>query len=642
MLEYEMGDGSMQNTFLTDEMATKELDDYINNVKINYATLINGSWGCGKTHFIKHYISEKEKVLKQQKDKKSYVYISLYGMNNISEIRKKLLLSMIKSEKLKKLKPLLDLGIEIGSEYLSDKTFIRDTDKKLNNLIDKFININNAVIFFDDLERCDISINLILGFINELVEHNNVKAILIADEDKIGKINFEENLELKYITVLSDNLFVDSKENVGNNTKINKEELEKRVNHIFTNNGYNGIKEKLIGKVIHYRANLNKLYDVFVKTIITNSKAKNTAIKNKEKLLNQLGKDNHFNLRTIQFIFQSFNRLVLETIKMLDKNTEEKYMDDLFSYICIKSIHIKKGDMSYNWETDQLYGTVYLGDTLRDYIYNNFVTGFRFVDDYLMNSVIDKKIIKETIEMYTKNLLNEIKHPNDPIYKLRLWWLIPEDEMSKLIDELMTNINSNVYDLEVYSKIVSTLSKIEEMNLFNDKIEKTIKQMEENISNDIVNGHFIEDTIIDMKTSTTEIYKKNIKNIKNLANEKNNKDIKINIDKILKKQEWGSSLKEFFRNNEIAFYNKKSIIHYINLESIVNNIINKSIEEVYEFWYLLQKVLDYLIPGEYYDDNIAEIKELNYELKQIKDVDGVKKYAIKLVTDYVDERISSK
>ena len=241
MLEYEMGDGYMQNTFLTDEMAKKELDDYINNVKINYATMINGSWGCGKTHFIKQYISEKEETLKQQKDKKSYVYISLYGMNDISEIRKKLLLLMIKSEKVKKLKPLIDVGMEVGSEYLSKKTFIQNTDKKLNNLIEKFININNAVIFFDDLERCDININAILGFINELVEHNNVKAILIADEDKIGKINFEKNLELKYITVLSDNLSVDSKENGSSKTKINKEELEERVNSIFTNDSYNGI-----------------------------------------------------------------------------------------------------------------------------------------------------------------------------------------------------------------------------------------------------------------------------------------------------------------------------------------------------------------------------------------------------------------
>ena len=78
----------MEEKFLTEKEIKEELNDYIYNVSIKYATLLNGSWGSGKTYFVKECIKEFEKKYEDNKkstDKrfKKPIYISLYGLSSI-------------------------------------------------------------------------------------------------------------------------------------------------------------------------------------------------------------------------------------------------------------------------------------------------------------------------------------------------------------------------------------------------------------------------------------------------------------------------------------------------------------------------------------------------------------------------------
>lgn len=61
------------------------LENYIglrNNPE--YAVMIKGEWGCGKTWFIKKFIN---KIIQDKKLKKNeIVYISVYGIQNIEQL----------------------------------------------------------------------------------------------------------------------------------------------------------------------------------------------------------------------------------------------------------------------------------------------------------------------------------------------------------------------------------------------------------------------------------------------------------------------------------------------------------------------------------------------------------------------------
>ena len=64
-----------------------EIKKYIKNDRINYAVLIDGEWGSGKTYFIKrNYID---------KHPDTTLYISLYGLKSKDEINKKIYYEII-------------------------------------------------------------------------------------------------------------------------------------------------------------------------------------------------------------------------------------------------------------------------------------------------------------------------------------------------------------------------------------------------------------------------------------------------------------------------------------------------------------------------------------------------------------------
>lgn len=641
--------------YLSEEEIKNELNDYIYNVNIKYATLLNGSWGSGKTFFIKMYIEELEQKYKENKKDNKYkkpVYISLYGLNNVSEVKNKIVLSLIKNEKIKQIMPFIDVGLEIRSEFIASNSFVQDSRSKLSKIIDALYKIDNLIIFFDDLERCNININSILGYINELVEQNNIKVIIVADENKIGKVNYSKNLELKHLVALSDNIKMEDKQKkkdflISNETNKNmklqftKEEVIARTKYLFGEDTlYNEIKEKLIGKVIYYRADICDIYDKFVDIIITNNNANTIAKKNKEKFLKLLENEKYYNLRTLQFIFQCFNRLVHETQNIIENgDVKEIFWSDLFFYCTIKSLQIKQGKKLYNWESNQEFGTIYLESQLIDYKGTNCIVGFRFVDDYIEKSYLNKKKIKNVLNDYKNMVLNEISNPNDPLYKLKTWWIISESELNTIIDELIVKIENNEYSLELYSKIVNYLSRIEEMDVEKEKIRKAIDKLEENIRKKIVVGKYSEDNLLSGTSETLKIYQKNIDNIKKLVYQKEKNDDEEQISIIFASDDWGVKLKEYCKNNSYKFSQNRNFANILDIDAIILNIKSKNIEQIYEFWYALQKIYNYDNIKDFYMADKDVLIQLKNELVNIQDVDKVKAFVINKIVKFLDDVI---
>lgn len=62
--------------------------DYVKADYTDYAIMINGEWGSGKTHF---GITKLEKIDSMKFNGKQYktIYMSLYGISNLEDISKK-------------------------------------------------------------------------------------------------------------------------------------------------------------------------------------------------------------------------------------------------------------------------------------------------------------------------------------------------------------------------------------------------------------------------------------------------------------------------------------------------------------------------------------------------------------------------
>jgi hypothetical protein len=159
---------------------------------LDYAVMLCGPWGAGKTHFVKQFLA--------QHDIK-HLYVSLYGMTNVRQIEEefwRLLHPLLSSKPMRILaaagKGLLKATIKVdldgdGSEDASLSPSAPDIDAV------KLANPDGHILVFDDLERCRMAIDDVLGYINSLVEHSGFKVIVIANEAKL--VHNERYLEIK-------------------------------------------------------------------------------------------------------------------------------------------------------------------------------------------------------------------------------------------------------------------------------------------------------------------------------------------------------------------------------------------------------------------------------------------------------------
>lgn len=181
------------------------LDYYLNKEQSpDYAVLITGCWGSGKTYFVKKYlangVSEDKDIFNNfdwltECEKYTVVYISLFGIQNQKEIEQKiqntcfpyldqrfantdylprarsLVADLVENAKKKSISSVRDENTNNPLEFFAYE-FLQETKEK------------RLVFVFDDVERKKIPTIELFGFLNEYIEQLHIPCILIADKNK--------------------------------------------------------------------------------------------------------------------------------------------------------------------------------------------------------------------------------------------------------------------------------------------------------------------------------------------------------------------------------------------------------------------------------------------------------------------------
>ena len=172
-------------------LPNKHIEDYLDyyfdgKKNFEYAVLLNGAWGSGKTWFVKQY-------LKKKKDQgKKICYVSLNGIAKTS---------MIDEAIFKSIHPILgSKSAKLAGQILKGtlKAIIKvdlDNDGKSDGNIagsipnidlPDYLKINdNFILVFDDLERCELKKEEVLGYINYFVEQEGIKTLIVSNEEEI-------------------------------------------------------------------------------------------------------------------------------------------------------------------------------------------------------------------------------------------------------------------------------------------------------------------------------------------------------------------------------------------------------------------------------------------------------------------------
>ena len=468
--------------------------DYIRAEYTDYAIMINGEWGSGKTYFWNHKIKPKIEAMQVNGRKLTPIYMSLYGISNLEEISKKIFIetTQLMDKNLKKFMGASGVGSipEYAKTGLDMANFFGVTQNGDRLDYAQFFSTDDKVLCFDDLERANVDVIDILGYINNFVEHDHMKTIIICNEKELSTKLKNSNLEMK--TFIATYLL--DKENKLN-IKTDKpmvERIRDTIEYVFDKaNDYERIKEKLIGETFEYAPEFNYIINGLLMRYENNADLIRFLRGNTALITSTFNKSGTRNLRILKHALNNFKK-IFDTVTSSYPNTNHRVLQTMLIFTIAISFEIKTGkitkDKFINISNNEEYKSVLVSsrvfmDNRQFYIkefdnnyYYNFKAEYRFfkfIEKYVRTRIFDMKIFKEDMEVIrdtvdTKQLLG---------YKRLLteeYWKIPDDQFNEVIEETLDYVKNGKIEIIQIVKLFSYFAYFIKKDLINYDM-RTIK-----------------------------------------------------------------------------------------------------------------------------------------------------------------------
>lgn len=187
--------------------------------------------------------------------------------------------------------------------------------------------------------------------------------------------------------------------------------------------------------------------------------------------------EEHSNIRTFQFFLSKISELY-EMIRKFDVKGREAFLKCIIEYSFKVCVSYKNGTLEYNWKENEEYEFKRIGKAS---FWGNNLT-YRFVDDFVIKSILDEERIKKMFEMYVDEYIIQ---KNDQLEAFRRvegrWYLCTDDEVQDQIKETLEDLEENKYKIDVYVRIISLLIDLEEAGFPKENMEVAIEKMKANI-----------------------------------------------------------------------------------------------------------------------------------------------------------------
>ena len=434
--------------------------DYLTR-ETNNALLITGEWGVGKTFFFDNELSEEIKgisIKENESVKYKPIRVSLSGVTSIDDIERRIVAELY---------PKLNKGLKWGKGIF--KLFL--SVPKIKEYIPEIPNsdvidseTDNLIICFDDLERRSktFPIDSLIGYINNLTENNNLKIIIIANTNKIEDKSFDE------------------------------------------------IKEKLIGREIEYKINIEEVFDTLIQSEFQSFSGYIEFLQKEKNFICSFF-HNYKNIRTLKFILTRYHDIysqiekIAPSIQYIQSNKEAILKDTLLFTIAI-SIEYKEGNITKN-SKDEIDNTFKIDikritrllhshqplkeendepqtilEAIKSKYYNennfnyffyesifNYIVGVNILDEDLLDKDIKEKYkisenntIPECYITYNRINFDEVFSMTNATYK-------------QLLTNILSYVDNGEYRLEHYNSIYNlVLSFNNPLKIKEDKLKNKI------------------------------------------------------------------------------------------------------------------------------------------------------------------------
>ena len=433
--------------------------DYIRADYTDYAIMINGEWGSGKTYFWNNKVRNKIDSLQLNGKHYTTIYMSLYGISNLEDISKKIFIETTQLMDKNMRRDMSTTGQQSIPEYAKTGLDMANLFGVTQNgdRVDysKFFSTDDKVLCFDDLERANVDVIDILGYINNFVEHDHIKTIIICNEKELSTKLKSSNLEMK--TFIATYL-LDKEGDLAKTDKPIVEKIQDKIEYVFDKaNDYERIKEKLIGETFEYQPEFNYIINGILMRYENDPELIRFLRENTNLIISTFNKSGTRNLRILKHALNDFKK-VYEMVNKNYPNTNYRIIQTMLIFTIAISFEIKAGkitkDKFVNIADNEEYKSIlvssrvlmdnrqfYIKEFDNNYYYNFKVEYrfFKFIESYVRTRIFDMKTFKKNMEV----IINTIDTEKLPGYKRLLteeYWKIADDQFPGVIEEVIEDV----------------------------------------------------------------------------------------------------------------------------------------------------------------------------------------------------------
>lgn len=584
--------------------------NYLKNDITGRAVMLSGEWGSGKSYYVK----TKLKSFLEDKDNGKYkcVIVSLYGLSDTSEISKAIY-TELRSFKFKKKNEVLTTA-GVAASVVPKTVFNAMTsrvgydigqvsDKQMQKVYDS-INLNKKLLVLEDIERTQIDIIELLGYINNMCENDGVKVLLVTNENVLLQYHIEKD----------------------NKKELHKETTEYKKIYSEKALKYLKAKEKSVADTLQFHADFQETIDSII------DKFKNDDLSSFKGVLTTPRRS------LFRTDITNYREVIVACQKACDiYNFMKKYniaADSEFKKCVLIGLvnYLQKrlDDPDLKFKANALLDPDLSGDSVYPLM--------RFCYDYYHSQVITQEAIMKTIAEYSDYIIyvDKTGYDDKDLKVLYSLYISTEEALNTAIQNIYNRLDDiSDISLKHYDRIINCLLIVKyDALLNNDKIDEIIEKIISNLKGRGTKynkaHHLFSSTLAIQDAEGTrkfkEIQDKVFESLNYVPDSIATTD-SMNYAEIIVK----------LSNNNLRQYNPNRIMEKIPLDKIIEHIPDFTSETLDDLRHILLAI-DY---NELSEETLTSIKQFKDDIsslltKEDIDLDCIKKLQIRWICDAIN------
>lgn len=434
---------------MNNEELNKYIKHYLEKDQSKSAIMLTGAWGIGKSYYIQN-----ELIPFLQEEHCKCVAVSLYGLKTLSDISKSIYLEL-------RVKPLKSNSEFATTGKLIAKTLakgiishfgvdLKSTEEEMQTLYES-IDLSQTLIILEDVERSQIDILDLLGYVNSLVEQDRVKVLLVANENEM--IQYEP-------IVISDGKATQA--GTLYNINSNRKYTEKAQKYLL-------FKEKTISDTIQFEGNTEQAILQIISTFKNDTLNRFANSTSAQEIYWIMFTCNQYNLRSFIFACQKS----VDIFDKIEDDYEGNFLKCIFFGIIYFSLRFK-AENTVQWDRSENY-SIELGDKTYPL--------FKFCFDYIQQQKFDIAEVPAAADAFKQKQIIDKKDAYDPQLQILFkYYIHTQKEVEQAVKKISTRLQ-DPEDISIYNYDQIAMCLIIVEHVLNLDIEKEKCSLVNNLKN---------------------------------------------------------------------------------------------------------------------------------------------------------------